>query len=382
MKTFKFGQLLSKEDICDRKKEIGILSKICRTSGRAVVYGPRRFGKTSVVKNVVMVNYLKNREKSLAIYADLLQVDSMEDAAGRLQGAFEQALSKRAKIKTFINNIHNYIKHFRVEISVDPLSGAPTISLTGAHTKDERSLSQIFAGIKSFSEEYDTLLILDEFQDINHVAGLEALLRSEIQNLNRSAVILLGSKRHILREIFHNESNPFYGFGTDVEFKGIPTSEWIPYMKERFQPAGLTIEEEGSLEICKLMRNVPNSVQELCQWITLSGETGHLDTLRIHEDLANLIENKSGRYMEKLGEFSAKEKKVLLALAQQEPISSIASTRFVQLAGVSATAAKATVARFVEQGVLDHCETDYLMTDPIFRLFLLRKFGLTASQRK
>ena len=189
-------------------------------------------------------------------------------------------------------------------------------------------------------------------------------------------LILLGSKRHILREIFHDESNPFYGFGTDVEFKEIPQSEWVPYMKERFGSVGLTIEEEGVLEICRLMRNVPNSIQELCQWIVLSGETGRLDIPSIHEDLVSLIENKSGRYMEKMGEFSAKEKKVLLALAQQEPISSIASTRFVQLAGVSATATKATVARFVEQGLLDRCETDYLMTDPIFRLFLLRKFGL------
>lgn len=378
MKTFKFGQLLSKEDICDRKKEIGILNKICRATGRAVVYGPRRFGKTSVVKNVVMADYLKNHGRSLAIYADLLQVDSMEDAAGRLQGAFEQALSRRAKIKTFISSINNYIKHFRVEISVDPLSGAPAISLTGAHTKDERSLSQIFAGIKNFSGEYNTLLILDEFQDVRHVAGLEALLRSEIQDLNRSAVILLGSKRHILREIFHDESNPFYGFGTDVEFKEIPRPEWVPYMKERFGSVGLTVVEDGVFEICRLMRDVPNSIQELCQWIILGGETGQLDMPRIHEDLASLIENKSGRYMEKLGELSAKEKKVLLALAQQEPISSIASTRFVQLAGVSATATKATVARFVEQGLLDHCEAGYLMTDPIFRLFLLRKFGLKS----
>lgn len=373
MKTFKFGQLLSKEDICDRKKEIAILNKICRTNGRAVVYGPRRFGKTSVVKNVVMADFLKGHKKSLAIYADLFQVDSVEDAAKRLQGAFEQALSQRARIKTFINSIHNYIKHFRVEISSDPLSGAPTISLAGDHARDESSLNQIFAGIKNFSEEYDTLLILDEFQDVKHVRGLEALLRSEIQDLNRSSVILLGSKRHVLREIFHDESSPFYGFGTDVEFKEIPPAEWVAYMKERFEPAGLTIVQEGVFEICKLMRNVPNSIQELCQWITLSGEIGHLDAHRIHEDLVSLIENKSGRYVEKLAEFSAKEKKVLMALAQEDFVSSIASTKFLQLTGVSATATKATVMRFVDHGILDHSESGYLITDPIFRLFLLRK---------
>lgn len=373
MKTFKFGQLLSREDICDRKKEILLLNKICRSLGRSVVYGPRRFGKTSVVKNIVMADFLEKQEKTLAVYADLLQVDSMEDTASRLQGAFAQALSQKAKIKSFINNIHNYLKHFRIELSTDPLSGAPAISLAGSHTKDERSLSEIFADLKNFSAGYKTLLVLDEFQDIKRIPGLEAKLRSEIQDLSQSAVILLGSKKHSLQEIFHDESKPFYGFGTDVEFKEISRDEWLPYMKERFAPAGLTIEKNGAFEICSLMRDVPNSIQELCQWIALSGQTGNLTPQRIHENLVSLIENKSSRYTEKLASFSHKEKKVLIALARMEPVSSISSTSFLQETRVSATATKATIQRLTDQGILDQSEAGYSVTDPLFKLFLTRK---------
>src|SRR3990167_286076 len=102
MKTFKFGQLLSKEDVCDRREEIKLLTKICQNNGRAVVYGPRRFGKTSVVKNVVLEDFLGKERKSLAVYADFFQLESAEDLVLRFRVAFEQALSQRAKVKAIL----------------------------------------------------------------------------------------------------------------------------------------------------------------------------------------------------------------------------------------------------------------------------------------
>lgn len=375
MKTFKFGQLLAREDICDREEEAKLLGKIGRAGGRAVVYGPRRYGKTSVVKNVIMADFLAKSGKTLAIYADLFQVDSVSDVALRLEVALAHALSQRAKVKTFLKSLQNYLKHFRVEVAMDPLSGVPAITFAGAHIRDEKSLEETFTGIRNFSADYKTLLILDEFQDIKNVPTLEAELRSEIQGLERTAVILLGSKKHILRELFQSESRPFYGFGTDVEFKKIPRTAWIPYMQERFEPSRLAIEEEGVSEICNLMGDVPNSIQELCQWIALSGKTGRLTPQRIHESLAELIENKSSRYLERLASLSAKEKKVLVAVAYQGPVSSVASTKFLQAAKVSATAIRATILRLTDQGVLDQSEEGYSLTDPIFRLFLVRTFG-------
>lgn len=375
MKTFKFGQLVSREDICNRREEIKLLAKVCQSRGRAVVYGPRRYGKTSVVKNVVLEDFLERERKSLAVYADCFQLESTEDLVLRFRVAFEQALSQRAKVKALLASLQNYLKNFRIEISADPLSGAPTVSLAGQHAKGESSLSELFLAVNNFSKEYRTLLVLDEFQDIVRIDGLEARLRSEIQNLNRTAVILLGSKKHLLREIFHDESRPFYGFGIDVEFKAIAVSDWIPYIRERFAACRLKIKEEGVAEICRLMRDVPNSIQELCQWIALEGEAGDLNADRIHQSLARLIENKSSRTLERLAALSAKEKMVLLAVARQEPVSSITSTGFLQVTQVSATATKATILRLTDQGVLDHSGNGYSITDPLFRLFLVRQFG-------
>lgn len=376
MKTFKFGQLLEREDICDRHAEIKKLKDICREGGRAIVYGSRRFGKTSLVKNVIVHNFLKAEKKSLAVYADLFQLDSLQDASKRIQVALEHALGERAKVKSFISAIGNYVKHFRIEITADPLSGAPQVALSGgAGGKDEKTLHDLFVALKAISGDYRTLLVLDEFQDVAGISGLEAGLRSEIQVLSDTAVILLGSKRHLLRNLFHDESRPFYGFGVDVEIKKIDRRHWLPYIQERFANSKLTIDRDGVDAICEKMRDVPNSIQELCQWISLNDERRRLEPPVILRHIVDLIENKSSRSFEKIASFSTKERAVLVAIARMEPVSSISSAGFVQATGISATAAKVAVLRFADQGVLDETEEGYAMTDPLFRLFLIRQFA-------
>lgn len=381
MKTFKFGQLVAKEDICDREEEVKILRDICNVKGRAVVYGSRRFGKTSLVKNVIVHDFQKAEKKALALYADFLQLDSLQDASARLQVAIEHALSEHAKAKTFLDALRNYIKHFRIEITADPLSGAPSVSLAGtANVKDEKSLSELFQIIKALSRDYKTLLVLDEFQDISNVSGLEARLRTEIQALSDCPVIVLGSKRHLLHALFHDESRPFYGFGVDIEIKQIERRHWLRYMRERFESANLTIDADGVDTICEQMRDVPNSIQELCQWISLNDRKGHLEPKRIIKQMADLIENKSSRYFEKITAFSAKERAVLIAVAHLEPVAAIASTTFIRKTGISATATKAAMLRFADQGILDSAEKGYVITDPLFRIFLTRQFANDGAQ--
>lgn len=374
MKAFKFGQLLAKEDICDRDREIAILKKICKGGGRTVLCGSRRFGKTSLVKNVIVHDFLKTEKKSLAVYSDLFQVDSIHDASMRIQMAIETALSERAKAKAFLTSIRNYIKHFRIEITADPLSGLPKVALLGGDVKDEKTIHELFAALKALSGDYKTLLVLDEFQDVSKISGLEAQLRSEIQTLSDTPVILLGSKRHLLRDIFQDESRPFYGFGVDVEIGKIERKYWLPYMRERFAGSKLTIDKDGVDTICQEMRDVPNSIQELGQWISLNDEKRHLDRAIIMRHVADLIENKSSRYLERITSFSAKERAVLVATARMEPVSSITSTGFVQETGISATATKAAMLRFADQGVIDLAEEGYVITDPIFGMFLKRQF--------
>jgi uncharacterized protein len=369
METFKFGQTVAHEDVCDRQEEIKLLTKIVHIGGRAVVYGSRRFGKTSVVRNVIAHDFML-KEKSLAIYVDLFGLSSLQDMTTRFKTSLGLMLAKKMKLKSFLDQIKNYIKHYRLELSFDPTTGAPAVSLSGSQANEEMSLAQLFETVNDLSQDYEVLLVLDEFQDIINVPGLEAGLRSHIQTLTRSAVIVLGSKRHVLKDIFHNETKPFYGFGTDVEFGPIPRVQWLPYMNERFNPVNKSIQQDGVDTVCQLMRDVPNAIQELCQWIALKETSGTITPQQIHEEMCDLITNKSSRYYEKLAGLSKNEENVLIAVARNEPLAAPNSTAFLKTTETSASATRAILERLTDQGVLDFSLSGYALTDPLFAEFL------------
>ncbi len=372
METFKFGQTVDHEDVCNRQEEIKLLTKIVHIGGRAVVYGSRRFGKTSVVRNVIAHDFML-KEKSLAVYIDLFGLSSLQDLTTRFKTSLGIMLAKKMKMKSFLDQIKNYIKHYRLELSFDPATGAPAVSLSGSHANDEMSLAQLFETVFDLSQDYKTLLVLDEFQDITNVEGLEASLRSYIQTLTKSAVIVLGSKRHILKDIFHNETKPFYGFGTDVEFGPIPRAQWLPYMNERFNQVNKSIQQDGVDTVCKLMRDVPNAIQELCQWIALKETSGTITPQQIHEEMCDLITNKSSRYYEKLAGLSKNEENVLIAVAKNEPLAAPNSTAFLKTTETSASATRAILERLTNQGILDFSLSGYSLTDPLFAEFLRKK---------
>ncbi len=374
-KTFKFGQLVDRADICDRNKEITLLRKVVRASGRAVVYGRRRFGKTSVLKNIILMEFCQLKPAPIGIFCDLYQISSIEDFRNKFQISYEEALSVRlSRVQSFTKVIKNYLSNFKIKIDFDPVTAFPSVSLEGEHKNHEKSIHEIFVSINAFSSIVDTLIVFDEFQDIVKVPGLETLLRTEIQNLSKTPVICSGSKSHVLRDLFQDEKRPFYGFGTELEFGTIPRPLWLPYMQERFQTFNIQLDHTSCDYICKLMQDIPNSVQELCQWITFSEFCGKLNPQIIDAQLLLLLSSKSSKMSERLGDFSEKERKVLLAVANGQPVKNISSVAFISNTGISATAIRATIARFIDHGVLDKTSHGVSLTDPIFQFFL-KKHG-------
>ncbi len=372
-KIFKFGQLLEKSDVCNRTQEIKTLKKWVASSGRGVVFGPRRFGKTSILKNVILTDFKKtHKEKGFAFYCDLFQVKSLEDFRIRFQEALEIGLSEKATFSRFVESIKEYLSGFQVQMEFDPLTSHPILSLKGGGKDPVKTVHALFKAIQNLSQDHATLLILDEFQDIVAVDGLESKLREELQSLTRTSVILSGSKNHVLREMIQNERRPFYAFGSDLSFGPIPSEEWLGYLQERFAPHKIRIHLPEVQLICSLMGDVPNAIQEYCSWIVQASEPCTLTETILKNHLSDLLKQKSSRYHERLREFSEKESRILLAIAVDQPVASIGSTAFITKTQVSATAVRAATERLINQGVLDRDVSGVRITDPLFRLFLVQ----------
>ena len=368
---FSHGQVVETEDICNRQQEIQRLHAIIKNNGRAVVYGRRRFGKSSVLKNIICQEFSQNNQRALGMYVDLFQVASDDDAAKRLHSAISKSLSYKVSLKHLWNNIVSSIRNFTVELSYEPLTNEPSISLVPRGRHKQQNLDDLFALIRSMSKQDPVLLILDEFQDIVAVPGLEAKLRTELQQL-KGTVILSGSKRHVLNEMLSNEQRPFYGFGSDIEFGSIALKDWHPFIKKRFAEAHIKIAQTETAEILQLMEDVPNAIQELCQWLYDTRPRHTLTQVDIHRAVSEILESKASRFMERIVHLRPKERQVLIGLAQQQPVAKINQTQFVQATGVSASGIQAAVKRFYDQGMVDRSEKGYFLVDPLFRLYLAK----------
>jgi len=371
MKTFKYDVLVEKDDICDREYERKRLLDMCLKKRRGVVYARRRCGKTSLVKNVVAPLFCK-KTGGIYLYADLYQVRSLEDISQRIQIGISQMMRSSFPLKNLAKSIGNYFRGTKTSITFDPLTGAPSFSLESGHdtTSIQPQLSELFLGIRRISEDRPLLIILDEFQSIAQVKQAEGVLRSELMACSKSAVILLGSKRHILKEIFSEPNKPFYNFGSDVEFKPIPWDEYATYIRERLDEKNIAIDDETIRYWLDIMHNIPNSINELGAWVTDHYSDLTLSKEIIHQCIMNIIDEREVRFSTILEGMSKKEITLLIALAKIGETEHLMGRDFAELSSLKVPTIQKTSADLLKRGMIEKEGSIISICDPLFAAFL------------
>ncbi len=83
-RRFIYNTLVDRANICNLTNEADQLVKALQTSDKIVIYGKRDSGKTSLIKNRVIPDWLEKNPGGMAIYAELYGVKSIEDVAEKL----------------------------------------------------------------------------------------------------------------------------------------------------------------------------------------------------------------------------------------------------------------------------------------------------------
>src|SRR3989338_6426295 len=217
-KTFKYDVLIGSDDICDRKTEQNDLLRRAKAKKRTILFAPRRYGKTSLIKNVTGNSFFNMSRRHLVLFFDLMDVQSLDSIAKRLHHGISQALSKRFPVKTLIKNIAESLKGLSLQVDVDAVTGQPSLTLTTKGKEARTELAQLMGVVKSLEKNYPTMIILDEFPDISMVPEAEALFRGLLQDLGEAAVFILGSKRHLLTVMFQDARAPLFHYGDEIHF--------------------------------------------------------------------------------------------------------------------------------------------------------------------
>ncbi|MDE0229472.1 MAG: hypothetical protein OXJ62_11545, partial [Spirochaetaceae bacterium] len=336
------------------------------------VYGPRNYGKTSVVRNITIEEFRRTRGRHFVLFADLLGVRSMQSLTRRLATSLQQSFAASFPVRSLLENASRFLGALRPEIALDPQTGSPSLSLHTRAPESSRTLQTLWDHIAGITEKVDSLIVLDEFQDVAFIDEAPAQLRSCLEGLGATPILLLGSKRHMLADLFAAPGAPLSAWGSDLEFRPIPHDEYHRYMEERFRPRRLTIPREVAARLQDEMQRVPEAINRLCaQLLELHQATG-IDQAMVRAALVKLLENREGRFAAFLSAFSATDESVLTEIAHRETVAHPQSKDFLASVGLSNRTVALSVRRLWDRGVIEHVEGSYRIADPLLAAYLRR----------
>jgi uncharacterized protein len=314
---FRFGDLALGEAFTDREHEIADLVADAENGQNVVLFAPRRFGKTSLVRRVATE---LAGDGVLVAQVDLMRTPSKERLAEALARTIHEDVASplfraRERLRVFAG------LRLTPTVTLDPVDGAVAFTFApGAEPADiDATLERLLELPAQLAAERGrrVVLILDEFQEISDIdSHLPALLRAIFQEQREVAHIYLGSTRHMMKRIFNDENEPFWRSAKQMELGPIPAPAFAAFIAEQFGRTGKRCSAETIGEVLEITGCHPYGTQELCYFLWAEVRpraTGGGDALE--RALANVLRSENAHFTRIWEKASRVQRLMLQALA-------------------------------------------------------------------
>jgi uncharacterized protein len=293
---FAYGTVVTGDDFADRERELRDLTGKLKETVRIFLAAPRRYGKTSLIRNSLGI---LQKRGLLTSYVDLYWATSSKDFMELYAGnAIRGSRSIARKAAHFIRD---YLPRIRPSLGFDP-SGNPMLSMDFSGAPPIDAAKEVFDLPEKIAhaQKKRFVVVLDEFQEIVKLDGgvLEKQLRAAIQHHTEVSYLFAGSKSHMLIDMVSEQGRPFYQMGTVMPLDKIPQDEFSPFIKDKFEKSGRKISPAALNRIFEEAENVPHYVQLLsfylwdhCRGVSLLNEE------HVGEALSTLLGGQEPAYL-------------------------------------------------------------------------------------
>lgn len=275
---FIFGVRVEGDTFTDRREETERLKANFTYGINTILISPRRMGKTSLVDKVCS---LVESDDIRIAHIDAFGCRSEIDFINAYATAVVRATS--GKWEEWIENAKVFLSRFVPKISFgqDPLTD---FSLSLEYNAGNNTTEKVLRLPETIAEAKGCKIVvcIDEFQQIGDFPdslSFQKKLRGVWQLQKNVSYCLYGSKRHMMEQMFQNQSYPFYRFGDMFYLGKISKKDWVEYICERFRVTGKQISEELAEEICTVTDRYSSYVQQLAWlvWLKTQNETTEQD---------------------------------------------------------------------------------------------------------
>ena len=376
---FVYGKVVRGKYFADREAEIAELINDIASGQNVIVFSPRRYGKTSLILEVL--DRVK-AEGLLTFYLDLFKVTSQETFIAAY--AKEVARLHGGRIQNMLKKIRDLLPRLVPKVVMKGEKVDVEVEFEFDPSADKAPLlDDLFEAVSTVSSQTGkrAVAVFDEFQEITSwdaKGQIERQMRTHFQMHENVSYIFMGSKRHLMQELFRNKNRPFYRFGKHFPLEKIPEDEFAKFIQTRFEETGFQIDLEAIREILQTTDDHPYYTQLLCHILWDRNQQEKIITKEsITAALQEVFMREAHAFQGLWDMLTLKARQLLVALAKEEgPQVQLFSSDFLRKHNLgSASSVQRAITRLLEEEVLEKTDGGYQFTDVFFRRWLREAFG-------
>ncbi|RKZ08210.1 hypothetical protein DRQ25_09590 [Candidatus Fermentibacteria bacterium] len=366
MNPFRYGQVVSDRDFCSRPSLQHQLMNFVDAGQNVFLQGERRTGKTSLLHET-----LRRLSGHRLLYIDLLEVKSIDDLCRRMITSIIRSEHRAG----FQRKLLNTLSHLRPSLSIDPVTGFPTVSFDSRVGMKPDTIEGILDLVAELGRKKKLVVAFDEFQDVLNIresARVIALLRSRIQFHQNITYIFAGSVRNQMNGIFTDPGSPFFKSAASLEVGPIDGKTFVPFLIRKFASGRRDISAGTVDAVIRMASNIPGDVQELCACIwdaTSSGDT--ITNEHLAPGLNMIFARERKAYEATLTQLTGHQLRCLIVLAETDSIKAL-SSEFLEKTGIRTTSSvQAALKRLVRLKIIYRHKGAYRLANPFFGSWLI-----------
>lgn len=363
---FQFGDPVEGDYYLPRPELANTVRKFLENRIHVVIIGPRRFGKTSFVLNLLE---LLKKEGIECLFVDIFNITSHRDF-------LQQILRALRPKKKWADELIDFFSKMRPKFSaeIDPATGYPFLGFSLDQSSEgdvKEAIQDVLEGLEKLGKR--VILTIDEFQkitEINDQGWLEATLRTYMQRLKNTSFLFTGSRKSIIYDMLNNHTRPLYRSCQSIEFPSFG-EEFTDWVISRFSQLNIKCERDAIQHLRRLVQDTPNYVQMVCFHLVAEGKT-HINKKEVENTLKTVVRQNAYAYQTLLNSLTLTQQRTL-RLAAKEERAIFAKELLKKYEISSSPALSSAIKSLKDKGILDEQGTGkgtVTFDDPLFSIWL------------
>ncbi|NOY36708.1 MAG: ATP-binding protein [Chlorobi bacterium] len=368
MKQIQAGKPVRGKQFVGRKDEILTISELLLQGQSVVLIAPRRFGKTSLVLEIL--DRLKRRD----FYTAFIDVFLSPDLTSVSHKITEEVLQNRKLGKVFKKISGDIGEIFR---NIELKQTIESFEFLLKYSTPEPNIWELFSEsidfINNYPAKYDRRIIcaFDEFGDIRKYDGdhIVKMIRSKIQMQKHATYFFSGSYESVMENLFVKKNSPFFRFARIIPLGYIDRQDFKTYITGIFREYNITYHENQIDRILDFTKGHPYYTKLIIQQLLLNKSVGRVTEDFSLKDLLKQLLIIENNYLEKQWEDISKSNEqvraIMAVVKYRKSLYSHIDTRKVNLGRA--------LKRLTGTGILIKGKDHYYLADPLFEFWIKEK---------